>query len=670
MKPRPLSPEHRISCHRCGNIRKRRILCSRASCPHTFCGRCSEKLKEEHGVDVFFNGCPVCKELCCCSNKSVFCHRKNHCYRKCPATKTNGKYCNATNKEEVEGEQQTTESGQYRIFDLLAAVADLDESQTKLPNNKMKANAPRKKVKMEKKDSSYYYNNNNANPMLLYDPYCSSMVAAGFNNSVTSEVAAAGIDRVMFQQQQSQTQFSPYHNFPTTSSTVFTFPSATVGSSNQLQDINTLTSSTCYRGPSSSSTSSSAATTTTTTDSMKMPTMMSPSAAAVTTMPGIGIGRLSESGVGAKNVVTSSSSSSSVLLPDSSEDASSSSCSVGIDNSYVKTNYCNNKLYGGTVYSATVSSSSSIENNSNNIHNATASTTVSYHQQQHRNNITPLIHTTPIATTTQPQLSLNRHLSPSKVQQQRQQWFKSSSSSIPTATSITSTWPIAPSVTVAERRHSAAMTSAVAPSSSFSSFSASNDHSLPSAADAVKGRGGRNLTSDANNKGSSKYGTNDQGCIETVTAAAATCSSTALTTHQLPSTMQLPSTQQLPLKYIPPLLLRIERTTSNIANINKRTTEEDETVVTTTKPDLHLEYSSDISNNNNNRASNYGAPLEQSTVSVQCQYGSTASICNINGVNGVSITKNKGSNKNTSSFLSNSVVDGDDAVDTTTTASI
>ncbi|KAJ1419201.1 hypothetical protein B484DRAFT_137775 [Ochromonadaceae sp. CCMP2298] len=60
-KQKPNSPEHRISCHRCGNIRKRRILCTRSACPHTFCGRCSEKMKEEHGADVFFGGCPVCK---------------------------------------------------------------------------------------------------------------------------------------------------------------------------------------------------------------------------------------------------------------------------------------------------------------------------------------------------------------------------------------------------------------------------------------------------------------------------------------------------------------------------------------------------------------------------------------------------------------------------------
>lgn len=42
----------------------------------------------ELGEKVFEDGCPVCKDLCCCSNKSVSCERKNHCYRKCPATKS------------------------------------------------------------------------------------------------------------------------------------------------------------------------------------------------------------------------------------------------------------------------------------------------------------------------------------------------------------------------------------------------------------------------------------------------------------------------------------------------------------------------------------------------------------------------------------------------------
>eukprot|EP01031_Cornospumella_fuschlensis_P036098 gene36097-43773_t len=80
-------PEHRISCHRCGNIRKRKVICGRLLCPHIYCGRCADKMRSEYGAEIFKDGCPVCKELCCCSSKNVMCHRLNHCYRKCPATK-------------------------------------------------------------------------------------------------------------------------------------------------------------------------------------------------------------------------------------------------------------------------------------------------------------------------------------------------------------------------------------------------------------------------------------------------------------------------------------------------------------------------------------------------------------------------------------------------------
>jgi hypothetical protein len=77
-----------VSCHRCGNIRKRKVMCPAPQCPHIFCGRCAEKLKEEHGPDIFTGGCPFCKEACCCSNKNQNCDRKHHCYRKCPLTKS------------------------------------------------------------------------------------------------------------------------------------------------------------------------------------------------------------------------------------------------------------------------------------------------------------------------------------------------------------------------------------------------------------------------------------------------------------------------------------------------------------------------------------------------------------------------------------------------------
>ncbi|CAI5717141.1 unnamed protein product [Hyaloperonospora brassicae] len=77
---------HRASCHRCGNLRKKNVWCS--ICPHIFCARCADKMHEEHGDRVFENGCPVCKELCCCGkNRTMDCLRMFHCYKKCPSTK-------------------------------------------------------------------------------------------------------------------------------------------------------------------------------------------------------------------------------------------------------------------------------------------------------------------------------------------------------------------------------------------------------------------------------------------------------------------------------------------------------------------------------------------------------------------------------------------------------
>ncbi|KAK1940586.1 Lysine-specific demethylase 7B [Phytophthora citrophthora] len=77
---------HRASCHRCGNLRKKNIRCP--VCPHIFCAKCAEKMIDEHGERIFENGCPVCKELCCCGkNRTTNCTRKFHCYKKCPSTK-------------------------------------------------------------------------------------------------------------------------------------------------------------------------------------------------------------------------------------------------------------------------------------------------------------------------------------------------------------------------------------------------------------------------------------------------------------------------------------------------------------------------------------------------------------------------------------------------------
>ena len=115
-----LNIDHRVSCHRCGNIRKRKVVCIKPACPHIFCGRCAEKMKDDYGQDIFIGGCPVCKELCCCSNKSVYCNRSNHCYRKCPATKTlrqasnNNKRPRDSNYGDEEGNDNELNIGEYK----------------------------------------------------------------------------------------------------------------------------------------------------------------------------------------------------------------------------------------------------------------------------------------------------------------------------------------------------------------------------------------------------------------------------------------------------------------------------------------------------------------------------------------------------------------------------
>lgn len=78
-------PIRRVACHHCGNIRKNQVKC--IACPQLYCRNCSEKIKQEHGSQVFADGCPVCKKLCCCAEKSHLCTRQNHCYRKCPVSK-------------------------------------------------------------------------------------------------------------------------------------------------------------------------------------------------------------------------------------------------------------------------------------------------------------------------------------------------------------------------------------------------------------------------------------------------------------------------------------------------------------------------------------------------------------------------------------------------------
>ena len=79
-------PTHRASCHRCGNLRRKILVCK--FCPHVFCLKCGEKMFEEHGADAFKKGCVVCREICCCGiNRSEQCTRKFHCYKKCPTMK-------------------------------------------------------------------------------------------------------------------------------------------------------------------------------------------------------------------------------------------------------------------------------------------------------------------------------------------------------------------------------------------------------------------------------------------------------------------------------------------------------------------------------------------------------------------------------------------------------
>jgi hypothetical protein len=122
--------EHRVSCHRCGNIRKRKLLCPRQSCPHIFCGRCADKMIEEHGEEVFAGGCPVCQELCCCSNKTVTCGRQNHCYRKCPSTK---------GKNGIKAEGGTGNDSDYHIrAPALEILAQVVSDRPNSPGNEVK----------------------------------------------------------------------------------------------------------------------------------------------------------------------------------------------------------------------------------------------------------------------------------------------------------------------------------------------------------------------------------------------------------------------------------------------------------------------------------------------------------------------------------------------------
>ena len=82
-----LGVKRRSSCHRCGNMRRNPMHCINQHCPQIFCRKCSTRLIEIYGTAIFQKGCPVCMQVCCCSNKSRACNRPFHCYRKCPASK-------------------------------------------------------------------------------------------------------------------------------------------------------------------------------------------------------------------------------------------------------------------------------------------------------------------------------------------------------------------------------------------------------------------------------------------------------------------------------------------------------------------------------------------------------------------------------------------------------
>ena len=74
---------HFKTCHRCGNVREKLIICSK--CPNVFCTPCAERLSLEDGKCVDSRGCSVCKGLCCCTLRKThhICPRSLHCYKKC-----------------------------------------------------------------------------------------------------------------------------------------------------------------------------------------------------------------------------------------------------------------------------------------------------------------------------------------------------------------------------------------------------------------------------------------------------------------------------------------------------------------------------------------------------------------------------------------------------------
>jgi hypothetical protein len=125
-------------------------------------------LVSELGDGVFKDGCPVCKELCCCSNKSVTCERKHHCYRKCPATKSQGAKVHAEDKvicsenvivedkkvfvestiedldeRKFSGQQEPNTTGETGS----TSCESISESVSNMPNNCLPCTQPVKKIR-------------------------------------------------------------------------------------------------------------------------------------------------------------------------------------------------------------------------------------------------------------------------------------------------------------------------------------------------------------------------------------------------------------------------------------------------------------------------------------------------------------------------------------------
>jgi len=76
----------RVTCHRCGNVRKNTLSCK--ACLQVYCVTCAQKFESTSNTGFRFNttgsSCPVCEGLCCCANsRGSTCDRQFHCYRRC-----------------------------------------------------------------------------------------------------------------------------------------------------------------------------------------------------------------------------------------------------------------------------------------------------------------------------------------------------------------------------------------------------------------------------------------------------------------------------------------------------------------------------------------------------------------------------------------------------------